>query len=222
MSGAAGRPSGCVVTFVIAWTLMMLGFTTVMSAETAKRYREFRTYRETKCTILATSLHKEHGSKGSTSYRIESVFEFSVEGRRQVATDRGESVQSRSKEEAEARVAQLAPGTAHPCWYDPADSTQAVLEHRLPRLLLFLPIPFCLALFGLVLLLHYWTHKPLGRFGGVVCGIAFSAPWLLIALGMAGPSLKEKVFAGIFGTVGVVGLAGTIWWVIRARVQTRP
>ena len=201
---------------------MMLGFTSAFGMEAVRRVREYRNFRETRCTILASSCHIDRGSKGSTSYRIESSFEFGVDGRRQIATDRGESLNAGTREKAELRLAHLAPGTSHPCWYDPTDPTQAVLERRLSHLAPFLPIPICFAVLGLVLLFHFWTGNPLGRLGEFVAGASFSLPWLVFAIGIGGSGFARNIIGGVFGTIGAVGLVGTFYHATKARAKGPP
>jgi hypothetical protein len=133
-----GTATGCLVAFfalfalagaVAFWFAVLRPLVSVVAA---------RSWRETPCIVL-TSRVGESSDSDSTTYKVEVLYAYTVDGR-SYQSDRYsfETGSSSTRGWKEKAVASLSPGTRTTCWVDPADPRQAVISRGFSRDLFFL------------------------------------------------------------------------------------
>lgn len=110
-------------------------------------------WRETSCTILSSRVGTEESGTGeerTTLYRVEMRYVY------EWAASRYESTRYRfidpyvnDQNAAEAAVARYPPGSVVPCYLDPGDPRQAVLDRRLSPFMLIALLPAAITGLGL-------------------------------------------------------------------------
>jgi len=107
-----------------------------------------RQWRSTSCEIISSRVHSSQDSDGST-YRVEMTYRYSFDGRTYVG-NRYEflNLSTSGYRGKAAIVARLAPGTRTPCWVNPADARESVIERGVTLGFLFGLIPLLFILIG--------------------------------------------------------------------------
>jgi len=162
-SRPGGAATGCLVVFFSVFALVgAAGFWVAMVQPLVLIFAA-RSWRETSCVILSSQVAESSGSKGGT-YKPDILFTYSVCGRSyQSRQYRFGDVFSSGREGKEKIVAAFPPGMRAPCWVDPADPRQAVLERGLsPALLVGLfPLLFlAIGAGGITWAVHAARSKP--------------------------------------------------------------
>jgi Protein of unknown function (DUF3592) len=128
--GSNRFPSGCLVPFFGLFFLVGAAAFYFATVRPVMRYFASRSWTETTCTVLSSQVGEHSDSDGST-YSVDVVYTYSVEGRA-YQSDRygflGGSSSGRSGKEAV--VARYPPGARVSCWFDPAHPEMAVLSRE--------------------------------------------------------------------------------------------
>lgn len=139
--------------------LVGLGTTYLFFLNPYLAVREAQTWGEQKCSIIKSGVasHTSTDSKTkqtSTSYSVEVMYEYTVNGRRYVGDVYGPAERSSSHWEPKSRIVEsIPPGTEVACFVSPSDPTKATLVREFPTemWLGLLPLIFFVAgLLGLV------------------------------------------------------------------------
>jgi Protein of unknown function (DUF3592) len=150
----SGNP-GCAAA-AFAFLAVGLGFGSLFAIRAWRDVRVFTVWKPTTCTILATQLGSTRGSgKSGPSYRPEISFRYRVGGKTFTCTgwdswalagDYGGG----SAKFYERVLDRYEVGRTSPCWYDPADPSQAVLVRRVRPLYLLAVLPLAFTVLGAV------------------------------------------------------------------------
>src|SRR3954467_3279077 len=116
----SGQSPGCLIPFFGLFFLVGAVAFYFTTARPVMRVLASRSWTETTCTVLSSQVG-EHSGSASTTYSVDGVYTYSVEGRA-FQSDRygflgGSSSGRTGKEEI---VARYPPGARVPCWVDPA------------------------------------------------------------------------------------------------------
>jgi hypothetical protein len=146
--GSGRFPSGCLVPFFGIFFLVGLAAFYFATLRPAVRYFASRSWLETTCTVLSSQVG-EHSGSDSTTYSVDIVYTYIVDGR-SYQSDRygflgGSSSGRAGKEEI---VGRYPPGARVPCWFDPNHPEQAVLSREPSAEWLFGLIPLAFVLIG--------------------------------------------------------------------------
>ena len=145
-SERSSRAGCCFGAFFALFALPFLGFFVWQSY---KDIRCFTTYKKTTCTILNKQM-LQSSSDGSTTYRPEFTFEFVDEFENVIQTKGYDNWDIYSSGYAGKKkvLDRYQIGRSYPCWYDPQNPRNAVLERRISWMYLFALIPITFILVG--------------------------------------------------------------------------
>lgn len=135
---------GCLVLFFLAFLLAGCVMFYLLVLRPAREMLASRSWRETTCTVLESRVAEHPDSDGST-YSVEVVYTYSLDGRAYRSDRFGFLKVSSSGYDGKARtVARYPPGARVPCWVDPEHPDRAVLKRGLSWEWLFglLPLVF--------------------------------------------------------------------------------
>jgi hypothetical protein len=129
----ASRPgkmsTGCLVAFFAVFALVGGGVFFALFVRPIASLLAARSWRPVSCVILRSAVAESSDSDGTT-YKVDVLYAYSVDGRAYQSQRYGFDNWSSSGLEAKQEiVAGLPPGTQTTCWIDPADPSRAVL-HR--------------------------------------------------------------------------------------------
>lgn len=125
-----GPATGCLVVFFSVFAFLgALGFWAA-AVRPGLALARARSWRPASCVVLSSKVTESGSSK--PTYKVDILFAYSVDGKsyqsRQYRFDDYSSSGRQSKDEI---VARFPPGTQTPCWVDPADPRQAVIDRDL-------------------------------------------------------------------------------------------
>jgi len=140
------RAGCCFGAFFALFALPFLGF---FVWQGYKDIRCFTTYKKATCTILNKQM-LQSSSDGSTTYRPEFTFEFVDEYENIIETKGYDNwdVYSSGYSGKKKVLDRYQIGQSYPCWYDPQNPRNAVLERRISWMYLFALIPITFILVG--------------------------------------------------------------------------
>jgi uncharacterized protein DUF3592 len=146
--GSGKLPIGCLVPFFGIFFLVGAAAFYFATVRPVMRVLASRSWTETTCTVLSSQVG-EHSGSDSTTYSVDVVYTYSVDGRA-FQSDRygflgGSSSGREGKEEV---VARYPPGARVTCWFDPAHPEMAVLSREPSAEWLFGLIPLAFVLIG--------------------------------------------------------------------------
>ena len=147
--------AGC-ATAALAFLAVGLGFGSLFAVRAWRDARVFTVWKPTTCTILATQLGSTRGSGTSgPSYRPEISFRYEVGGKTFTCTGWDSWALAGDYGGGSAKfygrvLDRYEVGATSPCWYDPADPSQAVLVRRVRPLYLLAVVPLAFAVLGAV------------------------------------------------------------------------
>lgn len=165
-TGATGAGLGCLVAFFALFLLAGLGVLWFAGLRPASRAWAAREWRETPCRILKSEVG-EHRGDDSTTYSVDVLYAYAVDGRQYKSSRYDFLGGSSSGYEGKAAVVERLPaGTETVCWVDPADPTSAVVERGFHKgyLVGLFGLPFLLAgAGGIVFTVRGWRRSRRGR-----------------------------------------------------------
>jgi hypothetical protein len=177
-----GAPAtGCLVVFFSVFALAgALGFwaTTVRPLLAIV---SALSWREASCVVLTSQVAESAGSR-STTYKVDILYSYSVDGRSyQSNRYRFGDFFSSGREGKEEIVARFPPGTRTACWVDPADPAKAVIDRGFSPVYfagLFPLLFFAVGAGGITWVLHSARKKdtPAGPQVDPVAAFGVSAP----------------------------------------------
>lgn len=125
---SGGPPTGCLVVFFSIFALAGLAGFWAMTIRPSLAFVAARSWREASCVVLTSRVAESAGSK-STTYQVDVLYSYSVDGRSYQSRRYGLADSASSGRQAkEEIVASLPPGTRTTCWIDPADPGRAVIS----------------------------------------------------------------------------------------------
>lgn len=142
-----------------AFGVLCLGFLTYFVFLAREDARSLSDYRETRCEVFDSDVevfrHRaERGKKETTSFDARLVVGYELDGQNTIAlAGRPASFLDLSAEKAQALLASLDGAETIPCWVDPADRSQVLIDRGYGGAYFFALIPF-----GGLLLLG-WLYK---------------------------------------------------------------
>lgn len=118
------------ILFGLIFTLIGAAVFAGMVAVPLYRAWDARDWAAAECTIEHSEVVERTDSDGDTTYGVEVRYRYVVDGRtyRAARHDFTDGTRTSSAARPRAIVARLPPGRTVPCWYDPADPTQATIE----------------------------------------------------------------------------------------------
>jgi hypothetical protein len=153
---ASIRPS------VSAWAAVMIavGFLVYFAVLGYGDWRVYADYRETRCTVFGSALQTFEGRtrparpRPPASYKPVFAVRYAVDGTETFSAGYASpsAINFNSAAGTEAVFARFAPGTTHPCWYDPRDPRTVLLARGPGGAYLFALIPLPVLAIGLALL----------------------------------------------------------------------
>lgn len=151
----AGRPTnaGCLLK-ALAFLAVGLGFGSFFAVHAWRDARVFTVWKAATCTILAKNLGSTSGSgKSGPSYRPEISFRYEVGGKPFSCTGWDSWALSGaygggSEKFYERVLDRYEEGVTYPCWYDPADPSNAVLVRRIRPLYVVAVMPLAFTVLG--------------------------------------------------------------------------
>jgi hypothetical protein len=147
------QQQGCMVVFGLVFLLMGLLVTYVALVRPLMGLVASQGWTEARCSVLSSRVAEVSGSRGST-YAVDIRYMWVVGGIAHTSSRYnflGGSSSGRAGKQAV--VDRYPPGALVPCWIDPADPTQAVLDRSLSPSYLIGLVPLVFVAFGLAILL---------------------------------------------------------------------
>ena len=122
---------GCLRLFFLPFGLVGAGIFFLLTVRPALQVLAARAWAPTPCVVEASTVRALRGSKGGTSYRVETRYRYEFAGREYFSERYGFSEMASSGRASKARVvASLPPGTQTTCYVNPARPHEAVIERR--------------------------------------------------------------------------------------------
>src|SRR5262245_7897218 len=116
---------GC---FFSVFLLMGLGFSWAFFIWPVVRIMQAKTWRETRCTILSSSVESHRNGDGGPTYSVSVTYEYFVDDHRQVSTRYKFMGGSSSGYDGKAEIVRGLPaGTRTVCYVNPSNPAEAVL-----------------------------------------------------------------------------------------------
>ena len=142
-----GRNPAFIFIFI---ALMGLGFTYLMFVQPVLKVWEARSWKQTTCRVLSSAVGT-HMARHGLTYSVDIVYRYRV-GRQWYTEHRYDFTigSSSGYDGKEAVVEQYPPGKHVPCYYDPADPADAVLNRDNPVDLFFGLFPMVFTLVGVM------------------------------------------------------------------------
>jgi hypothetical protein len=147
---------------VSAWAAVMIavGFLVYFAMLGYGDWRTYPDYRETRCTVFGSALQIFEGRtrparpRPSASYKPVFAVRYPVDGGETFSSGYASpsAINFNSAAGTEAVFARFAPGTTHPCWYDPQDPKTVLLARGPGGAYLFALLPLPVLAIGLMLL----------------------------------------------------------------------
>jgi len=147
---------------VSAWAAVMIavGFLVYFAVLGYGDWRAYADYRETRCTVFGSALQIFEGRTRPSTPRPAASFKpvfavrYAVDGAETYSSGYASpsTINFNSAAGTEAIFQRFAPGSTHPCWYDPRDPKTVLLARGPGGAYLFALIPLPVLAIGLALL----------------------------------------------------------------------
>jgi len=143
----ATASTGCLVLFFSVFALAGGAGAWFTAVKPGLSLLASQTWRETPCVILSSQVAESSGD--STTYKVDVLYAYSVDGRAYQSKRYGFDDWSSSGRDGKQEIVNtLPPGTRTTCWVDPADPSRAVLSRSLRPVYLIGLFPLVFVLIG--------------------------------------------------------------------------